>query len=47
MSNSLKLKSEIIFDIKIMARFALMKGKVIETSINAYEDNMEMDELMV
>jgi hypothetical protein len=46
MTSSL-LKSEIISDIKIMSRFALMKGKIIEISINSYEENMSVDELLV
>jgi hypothetical protein len=41
------LRDEIISDIKIMSRFALMKGKIIEISINSYEDNMNFDELLV
>ena len=41
------LRNEVISDIKVMSRFALMKGKIIEISLNSYEDNMNFDELLV
>jgi hypothetical protein len=39
------LKKEIIFDIKIMLRFGLLKGKIID--IGSYEDDMSLDNLLV
>jgi hypothetical protein len=41
------LFQETISDIKIMSRFALMKGKIIEISMNSYEENMSLDELLI
>ena len=45
--NYSNLQNEIISDIKVMSRFALMKGKEITISINSYEENMSLDELLV
>lgn len=44
---SMHLRNEIITDIKLMIRFALMKGKKVNIAVNSYESLSDINELLL